>query len=68
MVATYLYKLPDQVRGYGPVKTGSISEYRQRRAGLLQRFHNPASLLAVQEEGAAATTRPIFLRSSGNNR
>ena len=48
MVATYLYKLPDQVRGYGPVKTGSISEYRQRRAGLLQRFHNPASVVQFQ--------------------
>jgi len=47
-IAVECANLPDQVRGYGPVKTGSISEYRQRRAGLLQRFHNPASVVQFQ--------------------
>lgn len=41
--------LPDQVRGYGAVKSDSISEYRQHRAGLLHRFHNRASAVQIQE-------------------
>jgi indolepyruvate ferredoxin oxidoreductase len=41
--------LPDQVRGYGPVKAESIVEYRQQRPALLHRFHNPAAVVQVQE-------------------
>jgi indolepyruvate ferredoxin oxidoreductase len=40
---------PDQVRGYGPVKTESIAEYRRLRAGLLHRFHNPSSVVQIQD-------------------
>jgi indolepyruvate ferredoxin oxidoreductase len=47
-IAVQCASLPDQVRGYGPVKTDSISEYRQQRAGLLHRFHNPTSIVQVQ--------------------
>ncbi len=41
--------LPDQVRGYGPVKSKSIAEYRQSSVGLLHRFHNPASVVQIQD-------------------
>ncbi len=41
--------LPDQVRGYGPVKAASIVEYRNQRAALLHRFLNPAAVVQVQE-------------------
>jgi indolepyruvate ferredoxin oxidoreductase len=50
-VAVDCASLPDQVRGYGPVKTQSIAEFRQNRVGLLHRFHNPAS--GVQFQGVA---------------
>ena len=48
-IAIECANLPDQVRGYGPVKTESIGEYRQERAGLLHRFHNPASVVQIQD-------------------
>jgi indolepyruvate ferredoxin oxidoreductase len=41
--------LPDQVRGYGPVKAESISEYKTLRVAQLHRFHNPASAVQIQE-------------------
>ena len=48
-IAVECASLPDQVRGYGPVKTEAIAEYRQQRAGLLHRFHNPASVVQIQD-------------------
>jgi indolepyruvate ferredoxin oxidoreductase len=48
-IALECANLPDQVRGYGPVKTESIVEYRQQRTGLLHRFHNPASVVQIQD-------------------
>jgi len=41
--------LPDQVRGYGPVKAESVRKYRELRTALLHRFHNPASVVQVQD-------------------
>jgi indolepyruvate ferredoxin oxidoreductase len=41
--------LPDQVRGYGPVKSASIAQYREFRQALLHRFHNPASVVQVHD-------------------
>jgi len=41
--------LPDQVRGYGPVKAESIRQYRELRAAQLRRFHNPASVVQIQD-------------------
>ena len=40
-IAVKCAALPDQVRGYGPVKEKSIEEYRKRRSGLLHQFRNP---------------------------
>jgi indolepyruvate ferredoxin oxidoreductase len=48
-IAVECASLPDQVRGYGPVKTESIADYYQRRAGMLHRFHNPASAVQIQD-------------------
>ncbi|MBN7795284.1 indolepyruvate ferredoxin oxidoreductase family protein [Parahaliea mediterranea] len=48
-VAVECASLPDQVRGYGPVKSQSIEEYRGKRAGLLHRFHNPADVVQIQD-------------------
>ncbi|MEH6518187.1 MAG: indolepyruvate ferredoxin oxidoreductase family protein [Halioglobus sp.] len=42
-------QLPDQVRGYGPVKSASVLEFRQNLAGALHRFQNPASVVQIQE-------------------
>jgi len=39
--------LPDQVRGYGLVKTKAIDEFRQNRVKLMHRFHNPASVVHI---------------------
>ena len=47
-IALACANLPDQVRGYGPVKAESIIQYRQQRDGLLHRFHNPASVVQIQ--------------------
>ena len=48
-VAVECASLPDEVRGYGPVKTEAMKEYRQLRAAHLHRFHNPASVVQIQE-------------------
>ena len=48
-IAIECANLPDQVRGYGPVKTESIADYYQQRVGLLHRFHNPASAVQIQD-------------------
>ncbi len=42
-------ELPDQVRGYGPVKSEAVAVFRQNKAGALHRFHNPASAVQIQE-------------------
>jgi indolepyruvate ferredoxin oxidoreductase len=47
-IAVDCARLPDQVRGYGPVKSKSIAEFRQSNVGLLHRFHNPANVVQVQ--------------------
>jgi indolepyruvate ferredoxin oxidoreductase len=41
--------LPDQIRGYGPVKAKAMSQYYDLRAAQLHRFHNPASVVQIQE-------------------
>lgn len=48
-VAIECAELPDQVRGYGPVKSESVALYRQRRESLLHRFHHPDSVVQLQE-------------------
>lgn len=48
-IAVDCASLPDQVRGYGPVKTESMRQYYELRAALLHRFHNPASVVQIQE-------------------
>ncbi|PLW83401.1 pyruvate ferredoxin oxidoreductase [Kineobactrum sediminis] len=40
-IALECANLPDQIRGYGPVKAESITAYQQLRTNLLRRFHNP---------------------------
>ena len=47
-IAVACASLPDQVRGYGPVKAESIRQYRELRAAQLHRFHNPASVVQIQ--------------------
>ena len=42
-------ELPDQVRGYGPVKARSVVEFRQNLVGALHRFRNPAAVVHIQE-------------------
>lgn len=44
--------LPDQVRGFGPVKSKSVAEYYQLREGLLHRFYNPVSTVQVHNPAA----------------
>jgi len=48
-IAVACASLPDQVRGYGPVKADSVREYKALRVAQLHRFHNPASAVQVQE-------------------
>ena len=48
-IAVECASLPDQVRGYGPVKAESIREYRELRVAQLHRFHNPASAVQIQD-------------------
>ncbi len=48
-VAVECASLPDQIRGYGPVKAKSIAEFRPLKEALLHRFHNPASVVQVHE-------------------
>jgi indolepyruvate ferredoxin oxidoreductase len=48
-IAVACASLPDQVRGYGPVKAESMRQYYDLRAAQLHRFHNPASVVRIQE-------------------
>jgi indolepyruvate ferredoxin oxidoreductase len=48
-IAVECANLPDQVRGYGPVKAKSIEEFRTAKTGLLHRFHNPEVVVQIQE-------------------
>ena len=48
-IAVECASLPDQVRGYGPVKAESIRDYRELRVAQLHRFHNPASAVQIQD-------------------
>ena len=41
--------LPDQVRGYGPVKAEAIDNFRRDREQLLRRFRDPGSVVQIQE-------------------
>lgn len=49
LLAIACAELPDQVRGYGPVKSASIVVFRQDLAGALHRFRNPAAIVHIQE-------------------
>ena len=40
-IAVALAALPDQIRGYGPIKAAAIETARTRRAELLERFRSP---------------------------
>ena len=40
-IALEIARLPDQIRGYGPVKEQAIQESRDRQKDLLQRFSDP---------------------------
>jgi len=46
-VALDCANLPDQVRGYGAVKSKAIAEFHQNKASLLHRFHNPAGVVQI---------------------
>ena len=48
-IAVACASLPDQVRGYGPVKAESMAKYYELRAAQLHRFHNPASVVRIQQ-------------------
>ena len=41
--------LPDQIRGYGPVKEQAIAEFRTNKAAMLDRVINPESVVKIQE-------------------
>ncbi|MDO8863171.1 indolepyruvate ferredoxin oxidoreductase family protein [Haliea sp. E1-2-M8] len=45
--ARELARLPEEVRGYGPVKAESVVRYQEQRAGLLHRFHNPQAVVQI---------------------
>lgn len=47
-VALEAANLPDQVRGYGIVKSKAIGEFKQNKSDLLHRFHNQASVVQIQ--------------------
>jgi len=49
-IAVACANLPDQVRGYGLVKSKAIAEFRQDKLGMLHRFHNPASVVQMHGE------------------
>ena len=40
-IAVKIAQLPDQIRGYGPVKEKAMAEAKTMRAELLQQFANP---------------------------
>jgi indolepyruvate ferredoxin oxidoreductase len=48
-IAVDCASLPDQIRGYGPVKAKAMSQYYALREAQLHRFHNPASVVQIQE-------------------
>ncbi len=48
-------RLPEEVRGYGPVKAESVARYQLQREQLLQRFHNPGSVVRVHDAATAAS-------------
>jgi indolepyruvate ferredoxin oxidoreductase len=52
-IAVEAGSLPDQVRGYGSVKSLSIEQYYELRQALLHQFHNPASVVQVQVQEIA---------------
>jgi indolepyruvate ferredoxin oxidoreductase len=39
--------LPDQIRGYGPVKSSAIAEFRENKIQYLHQFHNPANIVQI---------------------
>ena len=45
--AVALAKLPEDIRGFGPVKLASMARVAERRAALLEAFRNPSRPLAV---------------------
>ncbi len=46
-IALALLSLPEDIRGYGPVKEKSIAQARAKRAALLQDLSNPPPLVAA---------------------
>jgi indolepyruvate ferredoxin oxidoreductase len=48
-IAVEAASLPDQVRGYGQVKSTSVEQYYELRQAVLERFHNPARVVQLQE-------------------
>ena len=46
-IALALLSLPEDIRGYGPVKEKSIAQARAKRAGLLQDLSSPPPLVAA---------------------
>ena len=46
-IALELARLPEEVRGYGPVKAESVVRYGEQRAELLQRFHDPENAVQI---------------------
>ena len=45
-IALALLSLPEDIRGYGPVKEKSVEQARAKRAGLLKELANPPPLVA----------------------
>ena len=45
-IALALLSLPEDIRGYGPVKEKSVAQARAKRAGLLKDLSNPPPLVA----------------------
>ncbi len=39
--------LPDQIRGYGPIKSAAIADFREHKIQYLHHFHNPASSVQI---------------------
>jgi indolepyruvate ferredoxin oxidoreductase len=46
-IALALLSLPEDIRGYGPVKEKSVVQAREKRAGLLKDLSNPPPLVAA---------------------
>ena len=47
--ATALARLPDEIRGYGPVKEKAIEKVKKVRADLLNQFNNPQRIVKSAE-------------------